>query len=60
MPLGLYEDFSDLPIKDLTNYLSVCGLNSSSRKVELVYTKSISCLWIKNEYNIFLWGALVT
>ena len=31
-----YEDFLDFSIKDfLTNYLSVCGLNTSSRKVEL-------------------------
>ena len=36
MPLGKYEDFLDLSIKDLTNYLSVRGLNTSSRKVELV------------------------
>ena len=32
MPLGKYEDFLDLSIKDL-NYLSVHG---SGRKVELV------------------------
>ena len=36
MPLGNYEDFLDLSIKDLTNYLSVHGLNISGRKVELV------------------------
>ena len=30
------EDFLDLSIKDLTNYLSVCGLNTSGRKVGLV------------------------
>ena len=36
MPLEKYEDFLDLSIKDLTNYLSVCGLNTSSRKVKLV------------------------
>ena len=36
MPLGKYEDFFDLCIKDLTNYLSVSGLNTSGRKVELV------------------------
>ena len=36
MPLEEYEDFLDLPIKDLTNCLSVRGLNTSSRKVELV------------------------
>ena len=31
-----YEDFLDFLTKGLTNYLSVCGLNTSSRKVELV------------------------
>ena len=36
MPLEKYEDFLDLSIKDLTNYLSVRGLNTSDRKVELV------------------------
>ena len=36
MSLGKYKDFLDLSIKDLTNYLSVCGLNFSGRKVELV------------------------
>ena len=36
MPLEKYEDFLDLWIKDLTNYLSVRGLNTSGRKVELV------------------------
>ena len=36
MPLEKYEDFLDLSIKDLTNYLSVSGLNTSSRKVKLV------------------------
>ena len=36
MPLGKYEDFLDLSIKDLTNYLSVRGLNTSGIKVELV------------------------
>ena len=35
MPLKKYEDFRDFSIKDLTNYLSVCGLNTSSRKIEL-------------------------
>ena len=34
--LGKYEDFLDLSIKDLTNYLSVRGLNTSGIKVELV------------------------
>ena len=36
MPLGKYEDFFDFCIKDLTNYLSVSGSNTSGRKVELV------------------------
>ena len=36
MPIGKYEDFLDLSIKDLTNYLLVCGLNTSGRKVGLV------------------------
>ena len=36
MPLEKYEDFLDLSIKDSTNYLCVCGLNTSGRKVELV------------------------
>ena len=36
MPLHSYEDFLDLTVKQLTDYLSVPGLNSSGRKVELV------------------------
>ena len=36
MPLEKYEDFLDLSIKDSTNNLSVSGLNTSGRKVELV------------------------
>ena len=36
MSLGKYEGFLDLSIKDLTNYLSVPGLHTSGRKVELV------------------------
>ena len=36
MPLEKSEDFLDLSIKDSTNYLSVLGLNTSGRKVELV------------------------
>ena len=36
MPLEKYGDFLDLSIKDLTNYLSVRGLNTSGKKVELV------------------------
>ena len=36
MPLGKYEDFLDSSIKDLTNHLSVRGLNTFGRRVELV------------------------
>ena len=36
MPLEEYEDFLDLQIKELTNYLSVRGLNTSGRKAELI------------------------
>ena len=36
MPLHSYEDFLDLTVKQLTDYLSVRGLNSSGRIVELV------------------------
>ena len=36
MPLEKYEGFLDLSIKDSTNSWSVCGLNTSGRKVELV------------------------
>ena len=38
MPLEKYKGFLDLSLKDLTNYLSVRGLNTSGRKVELVAT----------------------
>ena len=36
MPLEKYEDFLELNIKQLQDYLSVRGLNASGRKVELV------------------------
>ena len=36
MHLGKYEDLLDLSVKNSTNYLSAPGLNTSSRKVELV------------------------
>ena len=36
MPLTTYEDFSELSVKQLTDYLSVRGLNTSGRKVELI------------------------
>ena len=43
MTLTKYKDFFDLSIKDLTNYLSACGLNTSSRKVELVARAYLIC-----------------
>ena len=36
MPLEKYEDFLDMQIKDLQDYLAVRGLNISGRKTELV------------------------
>ena len=36
MCLDKYEDLLDLSMKDLTNFLPACGLNTYSRKVELV------------------------
>ena len=36
MPLTTYEDFLELSFKQLTDYLSVHGLNTSGRKVELI------------------------
>ena len=36
MPLTAYEDFLELSVKQLTDYLSVRGLNTSGRKVELI------------------------
>ena len=36
MSLEKYKDFFDLPIKNSTNYLLACGLNTSGKKVELV------------------------
>ena len=36
MPLTSYEDFVELSFKQLTDYLSVHGLNTSGRKVELI------------------------
>ena len=35
MPLTTYEDFLELFVKQVTDYLSVCYLNTSGRKVEL-------------------------
>ena len=43
MPLGgKYEDFPDLCIKDLTNYLSVRGLDTSAGISELLYQRRAS------------------
>ena len=36
MPLTTFEDFLELSVKQLTDYLSVLGLNTSGRKVELI------------------------
>lgn len=36
MPLEKYEDFLELSVKHLSDYLSVRGMNTSGRKVELV------------------------
>ena len=36
IPLTTYEDFLELSVKQLTDYLSVRGLNTSGRKVELI------------------------
>ena len=36
MPLTIYEDFIEPSFKQLTDYLSVRGLNASGGKVELI------------------------
>ena len=36
MPLTTFENFLELSVKQLTDYLSVLGLNTSGRKVELI------------------------
>ena len=36
MPLQKYEDFLELSVKQLVDYLSVRGLNTSGEKVELI------------------------
>ena len=36
MPLQKYEDFLELSIEQLVDYLSVRGLNASGKKVELL------------------------
>ena len=52
MPLTTYEDFLGLSVKQLTNYLSVCVLNSSGRKVELI-ARAFAAMELKNriEHN---------
>ena len=60
MTLGKYGDFLDFSIKDLTNYLSVRGLNTSCRKVKLV-PRAFPAFELKmNIANSFLLGAPVT
>ena len=39
--------FLDLFIKDPTNYLSVCGLNTSRRKVALVIARAFPAFQLK-------------
>ena len=36
MPLTICEDFLEPSVKQLTDYLSVRGLNTSGRKVDLI------------------------
>ena len=36
MPLTTYKDFLELSLKQLTDFWSVRGLNTSGRKVELI------------------------
>ena len=36
MSLTTFENFLELSVKQLTDYLSVLGLNTSGRKVELI------------------------
>ena len=52
MPLTTYEDFLGLSVKQLTNYLSVCVLNTSGRKVELI-ARAFAAMELKNriEHN---------
>ena len=47
MRLGKYEDLHDLPIKELTNYLSACGLNTYGRKVEPVVARAFPVFELK-------------
>ena len=47
MPLGTYEDFLDLSIKDLTNHLSIHGLNTYHRKVEVVVPRAFPAFELK-------------
>ena len=36
MPLATYEDFMEPSVKQVTDYLSVCGLSTSGEKVKLI------------------------
>ena len=47
MLLEKYGDFLDLSIKASTNYLSVCGLNTSRRKVALVIARAFPAFELK-------------
>ena len=46
MPLTTYEDFLKLSVKQMINYLSVRGLNTSGRKVELI-TRDFAAMELK-------------
>ena len=59
MPLEKYEDFLDMIIKDSSNSSSVCGLNTSGRKVELA-ARAFPVFKLKTNIVAFLWGAPVT
>ena len=48
MPLRKYEDFLDMNIKDLQDYLAVRGLNTAERKIELI-ARAFAALELKIE-----------
>ena len=48
MPLETYEDFLEISVKQLTDYLSVRGLNTFGRKIELV-AKAFAAMELKME-----------
>ena len=50
MPLTTYEDFLELSIQQLTNYLAVRGLNASGRKVELL-ARAFAAMELKFDYT---------